>query len=259
MIDSFYIPSLGRHNNQISFQSLPPKVQDITQIVVQPHEADLYKKNYPILVLPESIKGITETRRWIYMNSMDIKYFVADDDLKFSCRTPNGEKSKRPMNSDDWDYVLEQTDKWLDEFAFGGFRQGNLPPSNKEYLESVAVTCLYFFNGKLLPDESELDWDLNLAEDISMVLQLFQKGYNNKVWDKFGYLSDFVGTEGGCAEWRTLDLINENHQKLINKFPNYVSWNGEREMMGGILKKIKVRWKKCYLDSQRGNLNKFIT
>ena len=92
-----------------------------------------------------------------------------------------------------------------------------------------------------------------------MVLQLFQKGYNNRVWDKFGYLSNFVGTEGGCAEWRTLELINDNHQKLINKFPDYVSWNGEKEMMGGIFKKIKVQWKKCYMDSQKGNLSDFIT
>ena len=259
MIDTIYIPTLGRSDTQISFDNMTPNAQAITTLVVQPKEAHLYPK-HNILVLPENDIGITETRRWIYMNSMDIKYGVFDDDLLFRRRTPGEEKSKRPMNSDDWDYLLSKTSEWLDEFAWGGFRQGNLPPSGREYLESAGVNCAFFFNGNKLPDESELDWSLSTVEDISMVLQLFQKGYNNRVWDKFGYLSNFVGTEGGCAEWRTLDLINDNHQKLINKFPDYVSWNGEKEMMGGIFKKIKMKWKKCYLDSQKSkaSLDEFI-
>ena len=228
MIDTIYIPTLGRSDNQITFDNMTPNAQAITTLVVQPKEAHLYPK-HNILVLPENDIGITETRRWIYMNSMDIKYAVFDDDLKFICRTPGEEKSKRPMNESDWDYLLNKTSEWLDEFAWSGFRQGNLPPSGREYLESAGVNCAFFFNGNKLPDESELDWSLSTVEDISMVLQLFQ------------------------------NLINDNHQKLINKFPDYVSWNGEKEMMGGTFKKIKVKWKKCYLDSQRGNLNKFIT
>ena len=250
MIDSIIIPTLGRSQNQMTFDNLPPNAQKLVTLVVQPKEKNYYPK-YNTLVLPDDDIGITETRRWIYMNSMDIKYFVIDDDMKFIRRTPGEEKSKRPMNESDWDYLLNKTNDWLDDFAWGGFRQGNLPPSGKEYLESAAVNCAFFFNGKKLPDESELDWSLSTVEDISMVLQLFQKGYNNRVWDKFGYLSNYVGTEGGCAEWRTLDLINENHQKLINMYPQYVSWNGTKEILGGEFKKIKVKWKQAYLDSQK--------
>tara|TARA_B100000073_G_C23604379_1_gene521780 strand:- start:48 stop:830 length:783 start_codon:yes stop_codon:yes gene_type:complete len=250
MIDSIIIPTLGRSQNQMTFDNLPPNAQKLVTLVVQPKEKNCYPK-YNTLVLPDDDIGITETRRWIYMNSMDIKYFVIDDDMKFIRRTPGEEKSKRPMNESDWDYLLNKTSDWLDDFAWGGFRQGNLPPSGKEYLESAAVNCAFFFNGKKLPDESELDWSLSTVEDISMVLQLFQKGYNNRVWDKFGYLSNYVGTEGGCAEWRTLDLINENHQKLINMYPQYVSWNGTKEILGGEFKKIKVKWKQAYLDSQK--------
>ena len=259
MIDQIYIPTLGRAHNQITWLELPPHIKDITTLVVQPKEEYQYP-NRNILVLPDHDIGITETRRWIYMNSMDIKYAVFDDDLKFIRRTPGEEKSKRPMNPSDWDYLLSKTSEWLDDFAWGGFRQGNLPPSNREYLESAAVNCAFFFNGKKLPDESELDWSLSTVEDISMVLQLFKKGYNNRVWDRFGYISNYVGTEGGCAEWRTLDLINDNHQKLINMFPEYVSWNGTKEILGGDFKKIKVKWKQAYLDSQKSkaSLEKFM-
>ena len=59
-------------------------------------------------------------------------------------------------------------------------------------------------------------------------------------------LSDFVGSEGGCLDMgRDLKMINDNHAKLIEKFPDYVSYNGEKEMMGGIFNKPKS-YKKAY-------------
>ena len=226
MIDLIYIPTLGRHDNQITFDNMSPRVQAMTTLVVQPKEEHLYL-DYPIFVLPENDIGITETRRWIYMNSMDIKYGVFDDDLKFIRRTPNGEKSKRPMNDYDWEYMLSETSKWLDDVDFAGFRQGNLPPAGKSFIDVAAVNCAFFFNGRKMPDESELDWSLPVCEDIHMVLQLFKKGYVNRIWDEFGYLSNIL-VEGGCNEWRTLDLINDTHARLIEMYPNHVSWNGIR-------------------------------
>ena len=253
MIDHIYIPTLGRANNQITFDNMPPKVQEITSLVIQPKEKDDYP-NYPTLVLPDSDIGITETRRWIMMNSVDIKYGVFDDDLKFIRRTPGGDKSKRIMNDEDWDYMLSETSDWLDEVDFAGFRQGNLPPAGKPFIDIAAVNCGFFFNGKKIPNESELDWSLPVCEDIHMVLQLFKKGHKNRIWDEFGYISKIL-VDGGCNEWRTLNLINDTHQKLIDLYPNYVSWNGVREnVMGGTFKKIKIKWKKMYTDSQLAKL-----
>ena len=257
MINTIYIPTLGRSDNQVTFDNMSPNAQQITKLVVQPKEQHLYP-NYPILVLPDNDIGITETRRWIYKEAKGLKYGVFDDDLKFIERTPGGEKSKKPMDSDSWEYLLNNTSEWLDTIPWAGFRQGNLPPAGKEYIDIAGVYCGFFFNDNLLPDESELDWDLSTTEDISMVLQLFKKGYNNRVWDKFGYITNYVGEVGGCAEWRTLELINENHAKLIKKFPEYVSWNGIKEnVLGGDFKKIKIRWKKAYLDSQQSTLENF--
>ena len=50
-------------------------------------------------------------------------------------------------------------------------------------------------------------------------------------------------------------MINNNHAKLIEKFPEYVSWNGEKEIRGETMKKIKVMYKKAYLDSQKSKAN----
>ena len=41
---------------------------------------------------------------------------------------------------------------------------------------------------------------------------------------------------------RDLKMINDNHAKLIQKFPDYVSYNGHKEMMGGTFNKIKIQY-----------------
>jgi hypothetical protein len=50
---------------------------------------------------------------------------------------------------------------------------------------------------------------------------------------------------------RNMDMVNNNHAKLIEKFPEYVSWNGEKEIRGETMKKIKIQYKKAYNDSQK--------
>ena len=40
---------------------------------------------------------------------------------------------------------------------------------------------------------------------------------------------------------RNMAMINSNHKKLIEKFPDYVSWNGEKDIRGETMMKIKVQ------------------
>ena len=87
MIEKIYIPTLNRSELQITWESMPTFVQDITTLVVQPHEKNLHGDK-PILVLPEDNYGITKTRKWIYDHAGDIEYGVFDDDLKFIDRNP---------------------------------------------------------------------------------------------------------------------------------------------------------------------------
>ena len=87
MIEKIYIPTLNRSELQITWDNMPTFVQDITTLVVQPHEKNLHGDK-PILVLPEDNYGITKTRKWIYDHAGDIEYGVFDDDLKFVDRNP---------------------------------------------------------------------------------------------------------------------------------------------------------------------------
>ena len=262
MIDTIYIPTLGRSHNQITFDNMTPSVQHITKLVVQPKEQHLYSK-YPTVVLPDNDIGITATRKFIWEHGQQSRYVVMDDDVKMVCRRPwhNEEKTKRLMTDDDWNIFLTMTSLWMDEgISWGGCRTGGLPPAGREYIDNTGTAEVFFFDGTQLPSADELDWELSTAEDISLSLQLLSKGYRNRVWDRFVYISDFVGTEGGCLDMgRDLKMINDNHAKLIQKFPDYVSYNGHKEMMGGTFNKIKIQYKKAYLSSQINSLEEFMS
>ena len=232
MIDTIYIPSLGRSHMQKSFSNMTPTAQRITKIVVQPFEQHKYK-DFPIIVLPENDCGITLTRKFIWAHGKNKRYMVMDDDILMKTRLFGEEKSKRTMTEEDWCYMLDTVSKWMDEgIAWGGCRSC-LPPAGREYIENSGTAEVFFFDGNQLPSADELDWSLSTAEDISLSLQLLSKGYRNRIFDRFVYQSDFVGTEGGCLTMgRNMDMINNNHAKLIEKFPEYVSWNGEKEIRG---------------------------
>ena len=75
-----------------------------------------------------------------------------------------------------------------------------------------------------MPISSELDWSLKLAEDAHLVLQLLEKGYSNRCWDKFVVRSDQF-QDGGCNTFRTIHDTNFSHEQLIEKHPKYVTKN----------------------------------
>ena len=53
---NIYIPTLGRVDNQMTYDNMPDWVQKNTYFVIQPKEESSFKENWPdsnILVLPE--------------------------------------------------------------------------------------------------------------------------------------------------------------------------------------------------------------
>ena len=261
MIDKIYIPTLGRVDKQITWESLPDFLKEITVLVVQPKEKDLHGDK-PILVLPDNDIGICKTRKFIYeyANSRNQRYGVFDDDLTFLKRRPKGSKPiKVEMSSDDWRELVETTDKWFDEgISITGLRLALLPPLNKDFQDNTALYVVFFFNGQVLPQSNDLDWSIEIGEDVHRILQLMQRGHSNRVWDKF-VLRQKEYSDGGCNTYRTGKIINDCHQQLIYKHPKYISENGikigfdKQEIV-----KLKIKWKQAYLDSQRTTLENFI-
>lgn len=251
-MDLFYIPTLGRHNKQITFDNLPKFLQDKTKLVVQPHEKHLYN-NYPILILPQDWLGISKTRKWIIENAGKSFFGMFDDDFKLIKRYKTS-PTKRPLTKDDWKELYDKTYDWLkNDVSFVGIRRGNLPPNGDIMYNSETIVAT-FYNGHKLPDVNSLVWNHDLlSEDVNLHLQLLLKGHKNKVWAKYGYVGEWA-QEGGCQEGpnkRTIDLINKSHAKLIELYPDFVKWKikhgqqqcGKKEFSG--FKMIKVLYSKA--------------
>ena len=264
MLSKIYIPTLGRVDKQITWESLPDFLKEITVLVVQPKEKDLHG-NKPILVLPENDIGISKTRKWIMDNAGKSIFGMMDDDIRFIKRFSES-PTKRPLTQHDWKEFYDVTSEWLqDEVSFVGIRRGNLPPVGKDWIENSETIVVTFYNGSKLPDTDELNWNHDLlSEDINLHLQLLLKGHKNRVWSKFGYVGKWA-QDGGCQEGpnkRTVDLINRSHEKLIQTYPDFVKWKtkggvqvfGNRQFIGH--KMIKCLYNKAAKYSEIERLSK---
>lgn len=226
-----YIPTLGRHNKQITFNNLPNFIQEKTILVVQPHEKDLYS-DYPILILPEDDIGISRTRKWIIDNNKDTLFGMMDDDLNFKKRFIKS-PTKRDMTEEDWNELLNTTTKWLeDDVSFVGLRRGNLPPIIHlgKYIKNAETICCTFYNKEKLPSSDELIWNHDLlSEDINLHMQYLLLGHQNRIWTEYCYVGEWA-QQGGCQAGnnpRTINLINKSQAKLVEQYPNFVKWSGK--------------------------------
>ena len=64
MIDKIYIPTLGRPNEQVTWDSLPSQLKEKVCFVIHDKEKDLYEYDAEYLVLDNSI-GIAKVRKEI--------------------------------------------------------------------------------------------------------------------------------------------------------------------------------------------------
>ena len=263
-----YIPTLGRADNQITFDNLPKFLQEKTTLVVQPHEKHLYD-GYPIVVLPKDWMGISRTRKFILEYAGKNLFGMLDDDFELRRRFAES-PTKRPLTKEDWHEFYDTIIEWLNtDCTFAGVRRGNLPPVGKNTMDNTESLCLTFYNGNKLPNMDSLIWNHDLvSEDVNFHLQLLIKGHRNRVWCKYGYICKWA-QEGGCQSGinpRTVELINSSHERLIELYPNFVKWsikNGKQHIAGlsqGLsfdkgYKAIKVFYSNAYKSSRIKTLN----
>ena len=259
-----YIPTLGRADNQITFDNLPKFLQEKTTLVVQPHEKHLYD-GYPIVVLPKDWIGISRTRKWIIAHAGKNLFGMLDDDFELRRRFSES-PTKRPLTKEDWHEFYDTIIEWLNtDCTFAGVRRGNLPPVGKNTMDNTETLQATFYNGNKLPNTNELIWNHDLvSEDVNLHLQLLIRGHRNRVWCKYGSVSKWA-QKGGCQSGinpRTVKMINESHERLIELYPNFVKWNmqnGKQKIAGLSFNKgykaIKVFYSNAYKSSRIKTLN----
>ena len=93
----------------------------------------------------------------------------------------------------------------------------------------------------------EIDWTyVKVGEDSMMSLEFLLRGYKIRRSELF-CIQPKWWQEGGCSEWRDAKLHNEEHKKLMDKYPKYVYLKNEIERPRiGKIKDYRYRWKEAY-------------
>jgi hypothetical protein len=248
-MDKIYIPTYKRVENQITFNALPPKYQEKTILVVQEHERPLHKHDVEYLIVPDGF-GIAKTREKIIRDAGKSRFCLYDDDVEFYRRSmkfimaenyefdlfpSDMETDKRKMTEADFDEMFEIFNSWMDDqnIIQIGYRSAMLTPSWNLYTDFVGLYCGYMINGaKVSEFIDEVDWNfVKVGEDSMMTLEFLKRGYKIRRSELFCIQPQWW-QEGGCSDFRTAEVHNEEHEKLRKKY-------NKPELMERIEKKEK--------------------
>jgi hypothetical protein len=281
MIDQIFIPTYRRTAKQKTFDNLPKKYQDISVLVVAEDEKDILGKNYPVIVCPCQGKGpegsdpldygLSPTRKWIaYHVDPTYKYAVFDDDLgEFVYTLRDSERKTRgetlvntPINyegSERFDEAMETMSNLLDEYVTTGFEVTWNPPFETDFGICWRQTTNHFYNAKTFPKEKIDFTGLKCAQDYYILLQLLTQGYQNAVSFRYRVRPELTSADGGCQEYRTIQVHNESMEKLKEAFPDFVTIRTKQQKNGkwkGMDKHAAtIQWKKAYASSQKEKEN----
>lgn len=219
------VPSKGRAGFTTTNKILP----NICTFYIPESEYHQYQgliKN--IVCVPKSIQGITNTRNWILKNT-DERYVVfLDDDAKNVGYTKLHERRAEMIKIYDEGFWGEEFLKYFDlleqfKFKIWGTKTEAATRSVYPYkpilLKTyVTASCMGIINdGEYYFDENfkvKEDYELCLRhiKDKGGILGIRYLHWENEHWS----------TEGGCKDYRTIDMEREAIKKLIQMYPNMI-------------------------------------
>lgn len=257
---TYVINTLGRVNKQITWNNLPESIRKHTILSVQKHEVDQYPKGYGIIILPDHIRNLPDTRQYLIDVIQTRFLFIMDDDLSFFYREKGDPKHLHKMTEEKMEYMfMDMHAALLMGYPMVGIsaREGN----NRVEQRGVEIARSMRIFGLDLDVVRKVGARFDRTktkEDMDMTLQLLRAGYKNFVY--YDYANDHVSSNapGGCALYRTLELMEQDAHRLAELHPGFVkvvkkqtktSWNGLERT------DVIVQWKKAYASSQVGVKN----
>ena len=261
-MDRIYIPTLGRVDKQIFYNSIPDKLKKIVILVVQKDERDLYELDCDYFVTDNNI-GLAKTEELIFYHAGKIRYIVSDDDISLYRRnskyywrhggTSNMPGSKRKFIDEDWDDMIEDFNKSHNEgIVMCGLRHESLPPRTTYGGHYGPGPCfgIYSIDGTIFSKIiDDIDFTFApLASDINLMMEVLTKGYKNKLFDKYLYDQGVRFAAGGKGTYdERIKKEDYDMRKLQKKYPKYIIPQNKRDKNGRL--KYTRRWHKAYQDS----------
>ena len=77
-------------------------------------------------------------------------------------------------------------------------------------------------------------------------IEFLTRGHKIRMSDIFTQKSEWW-QDGGCSKYRDATMYNEEHRKLVEKYPEFVKESGSvtRKNIGEIIK-LRYRWRDAY-------------
>ena len=144
-----------------------------------------------------------------------------------------------------------------------GNREEALPPMGTQHYYNSTLIAVHWLDGnKLSKFINDVDWNLaKTGEDSVLSLECLIRGYRNVVFDEV-VMSRWATAyaKGGCSEIRTGMSDEEEHMKILKKYPHCVKLGKYEEYKNiGRMRKFKIDWKSAYKYSQfKGTLKEFL-
>lgn len=249
-----YICTYGRHNNQVTWNQLPRDIQDRTKLVVQYREFEKYT-NYPILILPDEIRTLPDTREYLKnLESGHNKCVQLDDDLLFYTRRKDEPTKFQQATPDDMEALFYDIEMNLNKYAHVGVSGREGANRNVEdYLYVTRQMRVHGYNRKVLREWNVKHNRLQDVEDFDTTLQLLRAGFPNCVINYMVHnQSGGSAAPGGCSTYRTLETHDRDVRRLAELHPEYVTvvtkqtktaWGGKERT------DVRIKWKRAYNES----------
>ena len=220
------VPSKGRAGLTTTNKILP----NLSTFFIPESEYHQYKgivKN--IVCVPKEVRGITDTRNWILENTDEKWVVFLDDDAKNVGYNKLEERKTKKIEIRDEGFWAEEFLKFFDlteqlGYKIWGTRTESSPRGTYPYKpfltrSYVTASCMGIVND----GEYLFDPDFKVKEDYEICLR--------HIKDKGGILAvrylhwenEHWVTDGGCKDYRTIDMERDAIKKLIKLYPNMIS------------------------------------
>ncbi len=252
-----YIPSTGRAWDQHTLKQIPRSWRSVTALVVPVGEQIEYSAaaaQHGVTVIPCPHKGIGATRQFIVAACYPEEVLMLDDDLTFFKRS-NTDRTKF-VDADEGD-----VEEMLNEVAYqvrhnphvgvcareGGNRYPNRYYYNVRLLRALAYDTIVLSSQGIRFDQ------IPVMEDFHVSLNLLTRGHTNMMLSDWCHNQKGSNAEGGCSQYRTMDVQKRAALQLKDEFPDFVSvvtkrtktaWGGQERT------DVRIQWKKAYTSSQ---------
>ena len=219
------VPSKGRAGLTTTDKILP----NTCTFFIPESEYHQYKglaKN--IVCVPKEVRGITPTRNWILKNTNESWVVMLDDDAKNVGYNFLDERNTKKIEIRDEGFWVEEFLKFFDmteqmNYKIWGTRTESSPRGTYPYkpilLKTYVTASLmgivndgeYYFNEEF-PVKEDYEICLRHIKDKGGILGIRYLHWENDHWTK----------DGGCKDYRTVEMEREAIKKLIKLYPGMV-------------------------------------